>query len=94
MYLRVTRLTQRDQITPIVRATFTQRLLVVNLLGLHDNSTLKTQFTERMLGCILISDPLPCTAISTFGFLISAVLFIITVDLSLNQISCSRIHLQ
>ena len=83
MYLRVTRLAQRDQIAPIMSATFTQRFLMVDLFRLHDNSTLKTQFTEGMLRCILISDSLPCTAISALGFLISAVLLIITVDLLL-----------
>ena len=83
MYLRVTRLAQRDQIVPIVCATFTQRFLVVNLFRLHDNSTIKTQLTEWMLGCILISYPFPCTSISTLGLLVPAILLIITVDLLL-----------
>ena len=69
VYLRVTRLAQRNKITPIVSATFTQRLLVVNLFSLHDNSSLKTQFTEGMFRGVLISDPLPCTAISALFFL-------------------------
>ena len=64
-------------------ATFTQWLLVVDFFGLHDNSTLKTQLAEGMLGCILISDPLPCTTISSLRGFVSAVLLIITVDLLL-----------
>ena len=83
MYLRVTRLAQRDQIAPIVSATFTQRLLVVDFFRLHDNSTFKTQLTEWMLGCVLITDPLPCPAISLLRSFIPAVLFIIAVDLLL-----------
>ena len=83
MYLRVTRLTQRNQIAPIVCATFTQRLFVVNLFSLHDNSTLKTQLTEGMLRSILVTDLLPCTTISFLRGFISAVLFIATVDLLL-----------
>ncbi len=75
MYLRVTRLAQRDQIASIVSATFTQRLLVVNLFSLHNDSTLKTQFTEGMFRGVLISDPLPCTTISSLRGFISAMTY-------------------
>jgi len=44
-----------------------------------------TRLTEWMLGCILISDPLPCTSISTLGLLVPAILLIITIDLLLMQ---------
>ena len=53
MYLRVTRLAQRDQIAPIVSATFTQRLLMMDLLCFHDDPTLKAQLIERMLRSVL-----------------------------------------
>ncbi len=49
MYDHVTRLSQRDQITLIVRTNFTQKQLVVDFFSGHDNSTLKTQLTEGML---------------------------------------------
>jgi len=91
MYLRVTRLAQRNQIAPIVRATFTQRLLVVNLFRLHDNSTFKTRLTKWMLRCVLITDPLPCSAVSLLRSFIPAVLFIIAVDLLLMLRAVSSI---
>ena len=75
----MTRLAQRDQVTAIVRATFTQRQLVVDLFRRHDNPTLKTQLTEGMLRSILVTDPLPCTTVSLLRRLISAVLLIVTV---------------
>lgn len=56
---------------------------MVYLFSRHDNSTFKTQLTEGMLHSILVTDPLPCTAISSLGFFISAVLLIVTVDLLL-----------
>ena len=65
----MTRLAQRNQITPIMCATFTQRLLVMNLFHRNCKSTFKTQFTERMLRSILITYSLPCTTITTFGLL-------------------------
>ena len=79
----MTRLTQRDQIVPIVSATFTQRPLMMNLFCRHDDSTIKTQLTKGMLRSILVTDPLPCTTISFLRSFISAVLFIVTVDLLL-----------
>ena len=83
VYSRVTRLAQRDQIAPIMRATFTQRLLMVYLFSRHDNSTFKTKLAEGMLRSILVTDPLPCTTISFLRSFIPAVLLIITVDLLL-----------
>jgi len=80
---RVTRLAQRDQIVTIVCATFTQRFLMMNFLCFHDDPMLKTQLTEWMLGCVLISDPLPCSAISLLCSGITPILFIITIDLLL-----------
>ena len=79
MNLWMTRLTQRNQITPIMCATFTQRLLVVNLFHRNCKSTFKTQLTERMLRSILITYPLPCTTITAFGLLISNEFLIVTV---------------
>ncbi len=63
MDLRVTRLTQRDQVAPIVSAAFAERKLVVNLLHRNDQSTRKAQLTERILRRILVADPLSGTAI-------------------------------
>ena len=83
VYSRVTRLAQRDQIAPIMRATFTQRLLMVYLFSRHDNPTLKTQFTEGMLHSIFVTDPLPRTTVSLLRRLIPAILLIITVHLLL-----------
>mgnify|MGYP006980037198 CR=1 FL=1 len=60
----MTRLAQRNQITPIMCATFTQRFLVMNLFHRNCKSTFKTQLTEWMLQSILITYPLPCTAIT------------------------------
>ncbi len=91
MYLRVTRLAQRGQIAPIVCASFTQRFLMMDLFGLHDDPTFKTQLTEGMLGCILISDPLPCTTISSLRGFVSSVLLIITVDFLLMLLAVSSI---
>lgn len=64
---------------------------MVDLFSRHDNSTFKTQLTERMLRSILVTDSLPCTAISPLGFLIPAVLFIVTVDLLLMLRTVSSI---
>ena len=61
----MTRLTQRNQITPIMCAAFTQRKLVVNLLHWNQNSSLVALLTERMLCSILITNPFPCTTISS-----------------------------
>ena len=66
-----------------MRATFTQRLLMVYLFSRHDNSTFKTHLTEGMLHSILVTDPLPCTAISSLCVLITPVFFIVTIDLLL-----------
>ena len=63
MYARVTRLAQRDQVTAIVCTTFTQRQLVMDFFSRHDNSTFKTQLTERMLRSVLVTDSLPCTTV-------------------------------
>ena len=79
MNLRVTRLAQRDQIAPVVCATFTQRKLVMNLLGRNQYPTGITLLTERMLRSILVTDPLPGSAIPTFGILISAILLVLAV---------------
>ena len=79
----MTRLAQRDQITTIVRATFTQRLLMVYLFSRHDDSTIKTQLTEWMLRSVLVTDPLLCTTVSFLRGFIPAILLIITVDLLL-----------
>ena len=73
----MTQLAQRDQITTIVLATFTQRLLMMYLFSRHDNSTGKTQLTEGMLRSIFVTDPLPCTTISFLRGFISAILLII-----------------
>ena len=75
----MTRLAQRDQVTSIMCATFTQRQLMVDLFSRHDNSTFKTHLTEGMLRSILVTDPLPCTTVSLLRRLISAVLLIITI---------------
>ena len=83
MYLRVTRLTQRDQITPIVCATFTQWLLMMDLFSLHDYPSFKTQLTEGMLCSILVTDPLPSSAVPFLCKFVTLVLFIVTVDLLL-----------
>ena len=48
MFMGITRFTQRNQITAIVRTTFTQRQFVVDLLRWHDNSTFKTPLTKGM----------------------------------------------
>ena len=80
MDLRVTRLAQRDQIAPIMCATFTQRQLMMNLLGRNQYSMKITLLTEGMLRSILVTDPLPGSAIPAFGILISAVLFILAVS--------------
>ena len=83
MERRVTGFAQGYQITPIMRASLTQRNLVVHFLGLHDNSTLETQFTKGMLLHILITDTFPRTSISFLGSLVSSILLIITVHLAL-----------
>ena len=80
MNLRVTRLTQRDQIAPIMCATFTQRKLMMNLFRRYDDPAFIAEFTERMLRSILIADPLPGTAISSLCVLIPSILLISTVD--------------
>lgn len=49
VYAWVTRLAQRDQITPVMRAPFTQRLLMMYLFRGNYHSTLEAQLTERML---------------------------------------------
>ena len=79
MDLRVTRLAQCDQIAPVMCATFTQRQLMMNLLGRNQYSTGITLLTEGMLRSILVTDPLPGSAIAALGILISAVLFILAV---------------
>ena len=79
MDLRVTRLAQRDQIAPVVCATFTQRQLMMNLLGRNQYSTGITLLTEGMLRSILVTNSLPCSAISALGILISAVLLVLAV---------------
>lgn len=73
------RLAQCDQIAPVMCTTFTQRKFMVDLLSFYEYSTIITLLTKRMLCSILVTDPLPCTAIPAFGILIPAVLFIITV---------------
>lgn len=79
VYGRVTRLAQRDQVTTIVRATFTQRQFVVDYFSRHENSTLKTHLTERMLRSLFVTDPLPCTTVSLLRRFISAILLVITI---------------
>lgn len=79
MFMGITRFTQRNQITAIMRTTFTQRQFVVDLLRWHDNSTFKTPLTKGMLRSILVTNPLPCTTISPLRRFISGVLLIITV---------------
>ena len=79
MDLRVTRLAQRNQIAPIMCATFTQRQLVMNLLSRNQYPTGIALLTEGMLRSILVTNSLPCSAISALGILISAVLFVLAV---------------
>lgn len=83
MYARVTRLAQRDQIAPIVRTTFTQRLLMMNFFHRNDHSTLEAQLTERMLLHILITDPFPRSSVTLLCPGISPVLLILTVHFAL-----------
>ena len=83
MYARVTRLAQRDQIAPIVRATFTQRLLMMDLFRRYYHSTLEAQLTERMLRSILVTDPFPRSPVTPLCPGITPILFILTVHLCL-----------
>lgn len=75
----MTRLAQRDQIAPIVRATFTQRKLMMDFLGPHDNPTLETQFTERMLLHVLVADSFPRSSIPLLCPGITPILLIVAV---------------
>ena len=77
--LWMTRLAQRNQITPIMCATFTQRKLVVDLFYRNQKSTLITLLTEWMLCSVLVTDSFPRTSITAFGLLISAEFLIVTV---------------
>ena len=80
---RVTRLAQRDQIAPVMRATFTQRQFMMHLFSLHDDPTLEAQLTERMLLHVLITDPFPRSSITLLCPGITPILFILTVHLCL-----------
>ena len=83
VYARVTRLAQCNQIAPVMRATFTQRLLMMHFLSLHDNSTLKAQLTEGMLHHILIANPFPRSSVTLLCPGITPILLILTVHLAL-----------
>ena len=69
----------RNQIAPVMCAAFTQRKLVMNLLHWNQNSSLVALLTERMLCSILITNPFPCTTISSLRIFISSVFLIITI---------------
>jgi hypothetical protein len=64
---------------------------MMDLFGFHDDPTLKTQLTKGMLGCVLITDPLPSSSVSLLRSFIPAVLFIIAVDLLLMLRAVSSI---
>lgn len=76
---RMARLAQCDQIVPVMCPAFTQRKFMVDLFGFSHHTLRITQFTERMLSRIPVTDPLPCTPVLSLGILIPAVLLIITV---------------
>lgn len=98
---RMTGMAKCHQVTVLGSPAFSQRLDVMDLLGLGQNTTLKAQLTEGMLRCIPITDPLPCTAILALCVPVSAVSLIVTVHLALvlaaisaarrNQPAASRI---
>jgi len=79
----MTRLAQRDQIAPVMRATFTQRKLMMDFLGLHDNPTLEAQLTKGMLHYILIAYPFPRSSVTLLCPGITPILLIVAVHLAL-----------
>ena len=79
MLTGMARLTQCNQVAPVIGASFAQRQLVVDLFRLHKNPMFKTPLAEWMLRRILVSDPLPGTAVLPLGILISTILFILSV---------------
>lgn len=92
MNRRVTRLAQRNQIAPIVCATFTQWFLVMNFLCRYKHAFFITKFTERMQLHIAITNPLPCSTISSPGIWITSVLFILAVPYLGVFLTVSAIH--
>ena len=92
MNSRMTGMAQCHQVTVLGSSAFPQWLDVMDLLSLGQNPTLKAQLTERMLRCISITDPLPCTAILALCIPVSAVSLIVTVHfaLVLAAISAAR----
>ena len=79
----MTRLAQRDQIAPVMRATFTQRLLMMDFLSRNHHSALKAQLTKWMLQHVLITDPLPRPAVTLLCPGITSVFLILTIDFAL-----------
>ena len=72
----MTRLAQRDQIAPIVRTTFTQRQLVVDLFGRYIDTILQALLTHRMACSIAVPDSFPCSSIPAFDGEVTVIAFV------------------
>ena len=72
----MTGFTQSNEILFIVRTTFGERNLVVNLLSRDQLSVLLTQLTQRMQLNIAVTDTLPSPSVSTAYSRVSAVLLV------------------
>ena len=75
-YLRVTRLTQGHKIVRCVCTTTGERDYVMDFLGWCNLSVLQTHLTKRMLCCVSVTDAFPSSAIPSFGFRVTPILFV------------------
>lgn len=75
-----------------MRAAFSNRAFVVDLLGGNVESALKTQLAQRVLGDIAVADTLPCTSVSALGLRAAVISFVAFILLALMHRTISPVR--